>query len=189
MNKTSIALTMILLVGCGGDDSGDEAASDTSSTGTVTEASVTEASMTDASMTDASMTDASVPEARATESGEETSPGDTSGTETGTTDVTTGIDTSSGGVTDPSTGTGTGGGLECAEPSKQCGSFDPQDCTCNGCLETCVPEKGPPSDCVCDVCDQDDFCTNPKSCIDGDGCDLFAEGCQCADCAAHPLCE
>lgn len=94
-------------------------------------------------------------------------------------------DASSGGVADPTT---TGGNGICAEPNEQCLGFDEATCTCNGCFDSCVTDRGPSSDCVCNACDDDRFCMNPKNCVDGNGCDPFIEGCQCADCAEHPLC-
>jgi hypothetical protein len=100
-------------------------------------------------------------------------------------------DDSTAGTSDGSTAgaaTTTGGNDLCADPNEQCLESDPATCTCNGCFDTCVTERGPSSDCVCNVCNEDEFCMNPENCKDGDGCDPFVEGCHCDDCAEHPMC-
>jgi hypothetical protein len=91
------------------------------------------------------------------------------------------------GITTSGSSTTGGTGL-CAEPNEQCLHFDEETCACNGCFDSCVPDRGAASDCVCEVCSEDRYCASPKGCKDGDGCDPFTEGCQCADCAEHPLC-
>jgi hypothetical protein len=101
-------------------------------------------------------------------------------------------DDSGGASSDASSGAATGSTTDdnglCADPNDQCMEFDAATCTCNGCFDDCVTDRGPSSDCVCDVCDEDEFCMNPENCVDGNGCDPFVEGCQCADCAEHPMC-
>lgn len=37
-------------------------------------------------------------------------------------------------------------------------------------------------DCVCTDCDNDPFCRDPGNCNDNGSCNLFTEGCVCADC-------
>lgn len=96
-------------------------------------------------------------------------------------------DASSGALT--ATGSTTAGddGI-CAEANEQCTEYDAASCTCNGCFDACITDQGPSSDCVCSICSEDEFCMNPENCVDGNGCDPFVEGCQCADCAEHPMC-
>jgi hypothetical protein len=62
-------------------------------------------------------------------------------------------------------------------------------CMCYGCNAECF--NGPDeivSDCVCPVCEDDPFCNQPDSCTNDGLCDPFPEGCQCPDCAGHPMC-
>ncbi len=44
--------------------------------------------------------------------------------------------------------------------------------------------------CICPDCEKDPYCAalDHNNCTDGDGCDAYLEGCQCADCKATLNC-
>jgi hypothetical protein len=71
----------------------------------------------------------------------------------------------------------------------QCPSMDLATCTCEGCEASCTDEFGSIiSDCVCAVCAAFGHCS-AAGCFDNGDCDPLFEGCACADCAGHPLCQ
>ena len=76
------------------------------------------------------------------------------------------------------------GTLQCVVKNG-CAAGDP--CTCVSCATdgACTTDD----DCVCPDCKTDSFCSNPSNCNDDGICDMFNEGCVCADCAAHPSCK
>ena len=84
---------------------------------------------------------------------------------------------------------GNGGGGTCLLGGKNCDPALEPECLCAGCGPACVDKMTMEiSDCVCGVCAADAFCSDPMNCTDDGSCDPFNEGCQCADCAAHPEC-
>ncbi|NUP09603.1 MAG: hypothetical protein HOW73_26455 [Polyangiaceae bacterium] len=62
-------------------------------------------------------------------------------------------------------------------------------CLCAGCDFDACSEGESFADCVCPVCENDEYCSNPDSCIDDGVCDPVLEGCVCEDCATHPQCS
>ncbi|MFO7563263.1 MAG: hypothetical protein R6X02_11520 [Enhygromyxa sp.] len=91
---------------------------------------------------------------------------------------------------DPTTGDGDGDG----DPNPNfmcvlddwCDEYDPQNCVCEGCNTNgyCSDDE----DCVCPDCSDLPECKG-SNCYDGGLCHPYWEGCECADCAGHPLCS
>ncbi|NUP06815.1 MAG: hypothetical protein HOW73_12245 [Polyangiaceae bacterium] len=93
-----------------------------------------------------------------------------------------------GSTSDTGGGGGSGSDFVCLL-GETCTAPNADTCTCSGCdFATCVDDAQGIADCVCPVCGQDPFCSDTANCVDGDGCDPFVEGCQCADCFDHPQC-
>jgi hypothetical protein len=72
------------------------------------------------------------------------------------------------------------------EPEAGCDLALAPECFCLGCSDEC--SGATISDCLCEVCATDPFCSDPSACIRDASCDPFNEGCHCADCADHPSC-
>jgi hypothetical protein len=116
----------------------------------------------------------------------------TTSTTTATTTTTTTTSTSDSGemTTSPDSSAGETGPATCDNVGNFGCTMDVADtCSCYGCNAECF--NGPQeivSDCVCPVCADDPFCNQPDTCTDDGLCDPFPEGCQCSDCAGHPMC-
>lgn len=73
----------------------------------------------------------------------------------------------------------------CEESGPSCD--DPSICVCAGCDHDGVCDSD--DDCTCVDCQYADACVGAGSCNDDGICDVFAEGCNCADCSAIPACS
>jgi hypothetical protein len=80
--------------------------------------------------------------------------------------------------------------IDVASAALACGAPDAAACLCEGCVDDgiCADSAlGLFDDCVCSDCAADIGCVGF---CNGDGeCDPYDEGCDCVDCAAHPLCN
>jgi hypothetical protein len=86
---------------------------------------------------------------------------------------------------DGDSGDGDGDSFMCAMLGDGCTDKDPLACVCEDCEDDdfCSQDE----DCICSDCADVDVCGG-DNCNDNGACHPYFENCSCIDCAGHPLC-